>query len=256
MQHRQLGHRQIAFVGGPPDDVDRARTLPRVPRGQCAEARPRHRRGMVVNGSPSSEKAGKESLARIFEVGGRDFTAVVAANDLLALGCFDAIVEAGLRCPHDISVHRLQQYAVCPPFQSLAQQQCTFRMMRSGFASAELLLERINQPEVQPRTIRLQPNIVIGDSTRAVWHGGHAREGRSHPKAWRARTHGPVTQARESPHLLRYTTTPQRPQNIPASDAGALVWAAKAMVVTMNSTARCCRSTSLHSGSAARQLNW
>ena len=35
---------------------------------------------------------------------GRDFTAVAAANDLLALGCYDVFAERGVRCPEDVSV--------------------------------------------------------------------------------------------------------------------------------------------------------
>src|SRR5262249_58478321 len=34
----------------------------------------------------------------------RSFTAVVTANDMLALGCYDALNELGLRVPEDIAV--------------------------------------------------------------------------------------------------------------------------------------------------------
>jgi DNA-binding LacI/PurR family transcriptional regulator len=38
---------------------------------------------------------------------GADFTAVVAGNDLIALGCYDVFVERSINCP-DGSRHRLR----------------------------------------------------------------------------------------------------------------------------------------------------
>jgi LacI family transcriptional regulator len=86
----------------------------------------------VVNAKSFYERAGKESLARVFEIANEDFAAIIAANDLLALGCIDAMTDAGLRCPNDISVTRFNNM----PFLNclnLSLTTVTFRTMRWGF---------------------------------------------------------------------------------------------------------------------------
>ena len=88
----ELGHRHIAFVGGPQSTSTgyvryRAFLAAIKERGLDID------RQMIVNGKAFSEAAGKESLAKIIQTEGMHFTAVVAANDLLALGCFDALEE-------------------------------------------------------------------------------------------------------------------------------------------------------------------
>ncbi len=50
-----------------------------------------------------TREAGATAAARLF-ASGDEITGVVAANDLLALGIFDALKERGLQCPKDISI--------------------------------------------------------------------------------------------------------------------------------------------------------
>jgi DNA-binding LacI/PurR family transcriptional regulator len=94
-----LGHRHIVHLAGPQDWIE-------------AEAR---MQGYLLELSDSDlpvlppvlgdwtagfgYRAGRELLARR-----RDFTAVFASNDLMALGLLHAFAEAGVSVPHDISV--------------------------------------------------------------------------------------------------------------------------------------------------------
>ena len=66
-------------------------------------------RGLAVEpelarfGEAFTELEGARALAELLD-GPADFTAVIAGNDMMALGCYEALAERGLRCPQDISV--------------------------------------------------------------------------------------------------------------------------------------------------------
>jgi LacI family transcriptional regulator len=162
----ELGHRRIAFVGGP-QSTSTGYVRYRAFLAAIKERGLEIDRRMIVNGKAFSELAGKESLSKIIQTEGVKFTAVVAANDLLALGCFDALAEHGLRCPHDVSVTGFNHMPFVDRFSpSLTTVHIPHHEL--GVKSAELLLERIENPDVQPRTIRLRPHLVVGRSTRAL----------------------------------------------------------------------------------------
>ena len=58
---------------------------------------------LVRFGESFSEEEGARALRELFDAGG-EFTAVLAGNDLMALGCYETLAERGLRCPDDVSV--------------------------------------------------------------------------------------------------------------------------------------------------------
>jgi len=97
---------------------------------------------------------------------GRKFTAVVAANDLLALGCYDALQEVGLKCPDDISVTGFNDMPfmdrLSPPLTSLH-----IPHDEIGKQAAKLLLERIHEPTSPVRTVNLLPELIVRGSTAA-----------------------------------------------------------------------------------------
>jgi LacI family transcriptional regulator len=92
-----------------------------------------------------------------------DFTALLAYNDLSAIGAIRAIRERGLRVPEDISVVGFDDIASAA-FQnpSLTTVRQPLRMM--GMTAARILLERLNGGE-DPKEVTVEPEFVVREST-------------------------------------------------------------------------------------------
>ena len=159
---RALGHRRIAYVGGPQNTSTgyvRYRTFLRASRrfGLAVD------RNLVVNADDYTEAAGQGAFTRILERN-EAFTAVLTANDLLALGCYDAMRARGLDCPADISVTGFNDMPYVdrfdPPLTTLH-----IPLDELGVQAARLLLERIRQPEAPAKQLRLEPRLVVRGST-------------------------------------------------------------------------------------------
>jgi LacI family transcriptional regulator len=157
-----LGHTRIANIAGPQDASTGMSRL----RG--------FRDGLAAHGLAASEeliayadrytvdeglRCARELLAR---PGG--FTAVMAANDMLAVGCYAALDEAGLRCPDDISVIGFNDLPfidrVRPPMTTVR-----FPHYQLGTEAAQLLLERIGKHEAPIKILYLAPELVVRGST-------------------------------------------------------------------------------------------
>ena len=93
-----------------------------------------------------------------------DFTAIVAGNDLLALGCFDALEQHGLGCPADVSV---VGYNDMPFVDRFRPPLTTVRVphYELGATAAELMLEQLGGTDLPPRQLLLPPELVVRDST-------------------------------------------------------------------------------------------
>jgi LacI family transcriptional regulator len=93
-----------------------------------------------------------------------DVTAIVAANDLLALGCYDVLAERGLRCPDDLSVVGFNDMPFADRFDPpLTTVRIPHREI--GVAAADLLLERLGGDHGEALQIRLPPSFVARGST-------------------------------------------------------------------------------------------
>jgi len=94
----------------------------------------------------------------------RDVTAIVAGNDLLALGCIDALREAGLDCPRDVSVAGFNDMdwvdRLSPPLTTVHVPH-----HRLGAEAAGLLLERLAGDDAAPRHVVLPCHLVVRGST-------------------------------------------------------------------------------------------
>lgn len=95
------GHRRVLFLGGRPDHT----TAQGRERGYLAAHRAR---GVEVDPSllrhgDFTRDSGHRLMRRALKEG-RDFTAVVAATDMVAAGALTALHEAGLSVPQDVSL--------------------------------------------------------------------------------------------------------------------------------------------------------
>lgn len=92
-------------------------------------------------------------------------TAIVASNDLMAIGALRALEERGVRVPEQVSVAGYDDIPAAswtrPALTTVRQP--TYRM---GFRAARLCLERIEDRRPRrPRRVRLRPRLVVRDST-------------------------------------------------------------------------------------------
>lgn len=159
-----LGHRHIGHIAGP----DRLSTG--FQRRQGFIEAVRHHRlpdtaWQVVEAESYSREAGRDACARLME----DFpalTAIAAGNDLLAMGCYDALRERRRHCPGDVSVvgHNDMPFvdALTPPLTTVR-----IAVHEMGEEAARLLLRKIDAPESEAVTLTLTPELVVRGSTAA-----------------------------------------------------------------------------------------
>ncbi|TCC46291.1 LacI family transcriptional regulator [Kribbella pittospori] len=92
------------------------------------------------------------------------FDAVIAANDLLAVGLMHELAAAGLRVPGDVAVVGMDDSELAeqsfPPLTSV-----NLGSAERGRRAAELLLARIEDNDRRPRRIVVQPSLSVRRST-------------------------------------------------------------------------------------------
>jgi LacI family transcriptional regulator len=101
-----------------------------------------------------------------------DLTAVVAANDMLAVGCYGALDELDRRCPEDMSVIGFNDMPFVdrlhPPLSTVR-----FPHTQVGTEAARLLIERIETGEGSPvKILFLAPELITRGSTAAIERSG------------------------------------------------------------------------------------
>jgi LacI family transcriptional regulator len=135
-----LGHERIAHVAGPQwlaTGADRHEAFVEALRTFGLDPDPR----LITFGEGFTEEQGALSLHALLDAG-REFTGVVAGNDLMALGCYDALAERGLSCPDDISIVGFNDMPFADKFIP-ALTTVRIPQYEMGRRAAELLLARI-----------------------------------------------------------------------------------------------------------------
>jgi LacI family transcriptional regulator len=153
----ELGHTRIAYAGGPLEvSTGHLRHAGFVAAMAHAGLAPT----LVRSGAAFTEPEGRRLCQ---EIVGSGATAVVAGNDLMALGCYDVLAERGLSCPDDISVVGFNAMPFSerfnPPLTTIG-----IPHYEIGSAAADLLLERLQEPAGPVRHVVLPPTLVVRGS--------------------------------------------------------------------------------------------
>ncbi|PNG90301.1 hypothetical protein SMF913_25766 [Streptomyces malaysiensis] len=155
-----LGHRRIAFLGWPRGSGvgdDRAEGWQRAMR----------RHGLPTRGrraeSAGDVEAARSAVKPLLDAGA---TAVVAASDTLALGCYHALRERDAAPGRDVAVVGFDDSPTAgilsPSLSTVAQP-----LEAVGRECVRLLLARMADPAASPGRVLLEPSLVVRDSTAA-----------------------------------------------------------------------------------------
>jgi LacI family transcriptional regulator len=108
-----------------------------------------------------------ERCAEELLIAGHRFTAIVCANDRLAIGAITAFRRHGLDCPHDISITGFNDMAsadrLSPPLTTVRVQH-----YKAGVEAAELIVDILENAIVEPRHIVLPVDLIVRESTRSL----------------------------------------------------------------------------------------
>ena len=159
-----LGHRDIAHLAGPQTLSTGERRLQGF-RAAMADAGLDASNVQVCDAY--SIEAGHFACQRLLAETTRPFTAIVACNDLVALGAIDALREAGLQVPDDISV---TGHNDMPLMDRVEPALTTVRIQHHemGRAAAQLLMQAIANPARADTTIMLRPELIVRHSTALI----------------------------------------------------------------------------------------
>jgi LacI family transcriptional regulator len=155
------GHRHIAHIAGPQEvstGLYRYRGFVSAMEAHGLAADP----GLIQFAKAYSIEEGTRCTRLLLDHGG--CTAVAAANDLLAVGCFAALEDAGLSCPEDLSVVGFNDMPFIdrlrPPLTTIR-----FPHYQVGTEAAQLLLEQISDGGGPVKVLYLAPELVVRGST-------------------------------------------------------------------------------------------
>ena len=152
-----LGHRSLAFVGGlesTSTNTDRREGFISALDDLGVELPPSH----ILHGEFTRESG--YALAQQFMALSPPPTAFFCADDQIALGAIDAILDAGLRVPEDVAVVGVDDV----PAASLRQVGLTTVRQPAaemGRRAARLLMERIREPGGEQIDILLRPRLIV-----------------------------------------------------------------------------------------------
>jgi LacI family transcriptional regulator len=160
----ELGHRRIGCIAGPSQVTPSSERVTGY-RQVLEESGIAVDQNLILRGDfqPESGYQGARQLLARDDAP----TAIFACNDLMAIGVISAAAQLGLDVPAHLSVVgfdniRLSEFAN-PPLTTIVQPG-----HEQGVLAAELLLERMQQPDLPPRREVLDARLLVRRSTASI----------------------------------------------------------------------------------------
>lgn len=155
------GHRDIALViGDPAEQTGKERTAGFF---SAMKVHGIHAGPENLFIGDYTKESGYHAAQRVLS-GGRHFTAIITANDLMMVGFVTACAERNVAIPHDLALVSLDNTdfatAMNPHITSVDMMQTAI-----GENAATLLMERIESERTYPKTVRLEPQLIVRDSS-------------------------------------------------------------------------------------------
>ena len=159
----RFGHRRIAYIAGTPGlwtSERRKQGFVETMQGAGIEIE----ESLVVDGQYDGERAYEQTM-RLLTRPDRP-TAIVAANNVMALGALQAVNDLGFKCPQDISLTSIDDV----PWGNVIQPRITMVVQQVdelARLASQWLLERIDArggPAPPPRERIFVPQLVVGQS--------------------------------------------------------------------------------------------
>ena len=162
----ELGHRRIAFISGPSSWSTAEERLAAY-RYWIDRVKAVASDDLVIYSREYREEEGVRCAEELLQ-SGVHFTALMAANDLLAFGALKTLQRHGLQCPGDISVTGFNDIPMAerwsPPLTTVKVDP-----FQAGKAAAEILFAdiKIAPEERLPKHVLLPASMVVRGSTAA-----------------------------------------------------------------------------------------
>lgn len=157
----ELGHRRIAYISGPQRLKSAQRRLLAF-----TKTMKKYESAPFIYEGDFKATGGQQAVVEMLQLPKRP-TAIIAANDLMAMGAMRELRKAGLRIPEDVSVVGFDDIFFAeltdPPL-------TTINLPREeiGRAAVEALLHTVTNESKQGREYKITPKLIVRESTGAV----------------------------------------------------------------------------------------
>lgn len=159
----ETGHAEVVLVNGPTTIRQCRDRRQGVRKAVRAVAKAKKVEVTELSVGALTVRNGEEAVERILAMSPRP-TAVMCANDLLALGILRGLAARGVRVPDDLAVVGYDDLIfgsmLSPALTSVRQP-----AVELGVAAAELLLDEVRNPDHRHREVRFEPELVVRASS-------------------------------------------------------------------------------------------